>query len=142
MNQMIAGRVSCCAWWATLSGTHVAVVGTKDGTICFFSLPDGEFLIELNVQERIEKLEVVEDEKDQSKCLFVQAGMLYRLQLECEEETEDGPIVATVLDSLKLQQRQAVFGVSFSFPSRFRSTCWESRKGGVGVVRPLLCCAS
>jgi hypothetical protein len=90
MNKMIAGRVSCCAWWTTIAGPHVAVVGTNDGTICFFSLPDGRFLTELNVQERIEKVEVVEDEKDRSKCLFVQAGMLYRLQLECEEETEDG----------------------------------------------------
>ena len=88
-----------------MTGKHFAVVGTNDGTICFFSLPDGIFIFSVSLDERIDRLEVVADAPN-SKYLLIQAGMPYRLQLEAEEETaEEGFVVVTVLTSSVLQQR-------------------------------------
>eukprot|EP00039_Didymoeca_costata_P003827 m.69931 g.69931 ORF g.69931 m.69931 type:complete len:1528 (+) comp12093_c0_seq7:85-4668(+) len=102
MNRDLVGVVSCCCWWTTVGGAHIAIVGTRDGNLKFVSLPQGNVEYSMNLQDSIERLEVVADDET-SKYLLVHAARLHRIQLEDVEETESGIAQVTIMTSRELQ---------------------------------------
>eukprot|EP00051_Salpingoeca_urceolata_P002060 m.46672 g.46672 ORF g.46672 m.46672 type:complete len:1586 (-) comp11874_c0_seq2:28-4785(-) len=100
----LSSRVTCCAWWRTFAGGHIAVVGSRASSIVFVELSTGTVKLSLKTRGVVHSLDIVTDRAQGCQYLLCRAGeQTLFLLLEQEVQLEGGLGFETVLDSSKRQ---------------------------------------